>query len=450
MSAFPWIQALRSELVQLPPGPLWVGFSGGLDSSVLLHLLAHLPEARARNLAALHIHHGLQAPADAWLTHCAATAEQWQVPFRACRVHIQADDIREDGLEAAARHARYAAFTAELPEAGLLALAHHRDDQIETLMLRLLHGAGNEGLAGMRGLRRLAGNGQKRLWRPLLEVPRSELERYAVQHGLRVIHDPTNADTRHARNRVRHQLLPALRAVFPMTDERLAASARRLREEAEAIEYMAQERLAAHLSPQRHLSCEALRNIPAALARRVLGAWLDVLGLPRPPAGIWDRVRPELVDCRADASPVLAWRGARLRRHREWLHADSGSERDPDLRHGIEPREPSGHWQLQWDGLAPLRLPAGLGRLQFEPALREPMDFLVRPRRGGEHLRIRGRRRPLKKLLQESGLPPWERGRLPLLLDAEGHVLCVAARWHSDAFEQWQRQQDTRLTLQPD
>ena len=453
MEAPPWLSALRDELALLPPGTLWLGFSGGLDSSVLLHLLANLPEARARGLAALHIHHGLQSHADTWLAHCAATAAQWQVPFHACRVQVDADDIRENGLEAAARHARHAAFAAQLPTPGLLALAHHRDDQIETLMLRLLHGAGNEGLAGMRRLRPLAGDAQRLLWRPLLDVPRSALERYAQQHDLEVIHDPANAEPQHARNRLRHQVLPALRAAFPDADLRIAASARRLREEADALEQIARDHLAAHLSPERQLSCAALRGIPPALARRVLGAWLDALGLPRPPAGIWARVLPELVDCRADATPILAWRGAHLRRHRNWLYAD-------DSRHDSGAHDAStapagqvghaGHWQLHWDGTAALRLPAGLGRLQFEPALREPMDFIVRPRRGGEHLRIRGHQRTLKKLLQESGLPPWQRARLPLLFDSADQLLSVAARWHSDAFARWQLQHGTRIMLYPD
>lgn len=412
---------LAQALETLPAGELWVGFSGGLDSSVLLHALAAIPMARARSLTALHVCHGLQPEAATWAEHADRFAATLVLPFR--RVDVVVSGIAEEGVEAAARRARYTAFAQHLPSPGNLALAHHRDDQVETVLLRLLHGAGHEGLAGMRTLRTLGRNDARLLWRPLLDRPRAELENYAHEHGLEYIEDPANVHPAFVRNRLRHDVLPTLRAAFPDADARIIAAARRLREEADALDGIAADLLEEHLDAAEHsLACAALRSLPSALARRLIGAWLDRLGLPRPPPGIWARILPELVDARPGAEPILAWHGARLRRHRDRLHADDDA---PD---------PVPDWSLHWDGTTPLALPGGLGTLAFTPPLTAPEAFVVRPRRGGEVLLLRGHRRPVKKLLQEAGIAPWQRARLPLLFDATGALLSVAGRWNSDPF----------------
>ena len=425
---------LAQALETLPAGELWVGFSGGLDSSVLLHALATIPMARERGLSALHVCHGLQPQAAAWAEHAGHFAATLGLPFR--RVDVVVSSIAEEGVEAAARRARYAAFAQYVPSPGNLALAHHRDDQVETVLLRLLHGAGHEGLAGMRALRTLGRNDARLLWRPLLDRPRAELENYAHEHGLQCIDDPANVHPAFARNRLRHGVLPTLRAAFPDADARIIAAARRLREEADALDVIAADLLEEHLDAAEHsLACAALRTLPPALTRRLIGAWLDRLGLPRPPPGIWARILPELIDARPDAEPVLAWHGARLRRHRDCLHADDHAP------------EPATDWSLHWDGTTPLALPGALGALAFAPPLVEPEAFVVRPRRGGEVLFLRGHRRPVKKLLQEAGIAPWQRTRLPLLFDATGALLSIAGRWNSDAFQASLQAAHSRLRL---
>ena len=425
---------LAQALETLPAGALWVGFSGGVDSSVLLHALAAIPLARERGLTVLHVCHGLQPEAAAWAEHAGRFAAALGLPFR--RVDVVVSGIAEEGVEAAARRARYAAFAQHLPSPGNLALAHHRDDQVETLLLRLLHGAGHEGLAAMRVLRSLGRNDVRRLWRPLLDRPRAELERYAHDHDLDCIDDPSNLQPVFARNRLRHEVLPTLRAMFPDADARIAASARRLREEADALDLVAINLLDEQLDATEHsLACAAFRTLPPALARRLIGAWIDRLGLPRPPPGIWPRILPELIDARPDAEPVLAWRGARLRRHRDALHAD---ENAPD---------PVPDWSLPWDGTTPLVLPNRLGTLIFTPPLADPATFVVRLRRGGEMLFLRGHRRRVKTLLQEAGVAPWQRAQLPLLFDATGTLLSIAGRWNSDTFQASLQATHSRLRL---
>ena len=427
------LNALSERLAALPPGALWVGFSGGMDSTVLLHRLASLPAARERGLVALHVCHGLHADADAWARRCEAFAASLDVPFQ--RIDVKVSGIENEGLEAAARRARHAAFAQCLPAPGVLALAHHRDDQVETLLLRLLHGAGHEGLAGMRALRPLRRDETTRwLWRPLLDVPRTMLAEHAREQALDFIHDPSNDDPRHLRNRLRHGVLPVLEAAFPQADARIAAAAQRLREEADALDALAFDLLGQHRDPaDGSLACLPLRTSPPALARRLAGAWLDASGLPRPPAGIWTRLLPDLVNVRQDATPVLAWRGVRLRRYRDRLFADAGIP------------EPRKDWLLEWDGTVPLALPDGSGRLAFEPALPTPLHFCVRPRQGGEILHFHGHHRAVKKLLQDAGLPPWQRDALPLLFDAHGRLLSIAARWNDDGFTEQIARSGTRL-----
>lgn len=432
MSAFEHTLALR--LAALPAGNLWVGFSGGLDSTVLLHALAHIPAARARGLTALHVDHDSSALSAQWVAHCREAAARLGVAFATRRPVIEGIDAL--GLEAAWRHARHAVFSELLPSPGVLALAHHRDDQVETLLLRLLHGAGSEGLAGMRALRPLrSGESVRWLWRPLLDIPRAVLEAYARDRGLSFVDDPANADPRHARTRLRAAVLPALRSAFSDADARIADAAARLRAESDALDDAARALLDEALDTRdASLACAPLRAAPAATLRRGVGRWLDDLGLPRPPPGVWSTVRDELIDARPDAAPELRWRGARVRRHRDRLHADPGNDQ----------RVPEA---VAWQGTAPL---AWAGQtLAFDPPLREPHAFVVRPRVGGETILQRGHHRSVKKLLHACGLPGWERARLPLVFDDAGALCAVGAGWLSDDFAHWAQARGVRLCLSP-
>ena len=210
---------LAAALQDAPPGAICIGYSGGVDSTVLLHALA----AGGREVRALHIDHGLQPASSGWAEHCRAFCGALGVGITVLRVQV--DRIAALGTEGAARAARHAAFAAELRAGETLALAHHRDDQAETMLLRLLHGAGTEGLAGMRRLRPFA---RGRMWRPWLGVAREELVSYARRHALAWVEDPSNASPQHAaRNHLRHVVIPALQARWPDAARRIAASAAR-------------------------------------------------------------------------------------------------------------------------------------------------------------------------------------------------------------------------------
>jgi len=430
-----WLQRLAERIDSRPPGPLAVGYSGGLDSTVLLHALTGIDAARRRGLRAIHIDHGLQTDSGRWAEHCRTQADALGIEFQACRVAV--DRQRGLGLEGAARLARYTAFATALRAGETLLLAQHRDDQAETILLRLLRAAGGAALAGMREERAL---GQGRLWRPLLDVPRAALAAYAQAHRLAWIDDPSNQDPRHARNFLRHEILPRLRARWPQAEASFATSARLLAEDAALIARQAASALAQiqGLDPAT-LSIPRLLQQPPPLRAHVVRLWLAGLGLAPPPASLLERLAAELITARGDGTPLLAWSGQALRRYREQLYAGR-----------LDPPWPES-WETTWDGSAPLPLPDG-AVLVFSAVPQDLPRLRVRARRGGETLASQGRPRvPLKALLQENGVPPWERARMPLLLSEDGRLLAAGDLFFADEFDRWLRERGIGLRWrQPD
>jgi len=424
----------RSVLtLPLPPasGPLRVGFSGGLDSTVLLHRLAHDPAFRAAGLRAIHVHHGLQPGADDWAVHCEDVCARWGVDLDSVRVTVARDSGR--GLEAAAREARHAAFAARLPPGGVMALAHHRDDQAETVLLRALRASGPDGLAGMASARRF---GDGWLWRPLLALPRSALQAYAEAHGLRWIDDPSNDEDGADRNFVRNRILPLLRTRWPQAGAALADVAGLQGETVALLETDDAVALAdARTLDPAVLRVDRLQPLPPARRGRVLRRWILELGLaplPRQGSAWCDATLARAAD---DRTPVFDWGRHRLQRWRDLLHAGP-----------IRPPLPD-DLVLDWNGAAPLALPDG-DRLQFDGPLDDTMRWRVQARRGGERIALPGRTHShaLRHVLQDLGVPPWIRARLPLLSDTSGRLLAVGDLAFDRDFDAWLRAGGRRLT----
>ena len=412
------------------PGPICVGFSGGLDSTVLLHRLAHDGAFRARGVRAIHVHHGLQPGADAWAAHCATVCADWGIDLDSVRVTVARDAGR--GLEAAAREARHAAFAAHLPPGGVIALAHHRDDQAETVLLRALRASGPDGLAGMAGARRFGGGW---LWRPLLALPRSTLLAYAEAHGLRWIDDPSNDTDGADRNFVRNRILPLLRTRWPQAGAALADVAALQAESVALLDVDDACALAdARTLDPAVLRIDRLQPLPSARRGRVLRRWILERGLtplPRQGAAWCDATLDRDAD---DRTPIFDWAGTRLQRWRDLLHA---APIRPPLPAGID---------VAWTGTAPLALPDGdTLRLDGPPA--EARPWRVRARRGGERIALPGRMQShaLRHVLQALGVPPWVRARLPLLCDGAGRVLAVGDLAFDRDFDTWLRDGGRRL-----
>ncbi|MGG5239782.1 tRNA lysidine(34) synthetase TilS [Pseudomonas lurida] len=418
---------LLKKLAPWRNAPAWhIAFSGGLDSTVLLHLLASLANTETLPpLSAVHVHHGLQAAADAWPAHCQSICDNLGVPLSVKRVQVQPGA----SLERAAREARYRAF-AEVTGAGEVVLTgQHRDDQAETLLFRLLRGAGVRGLAAMPAQRPLAGG---YLVRPLLDVSREALEVYAHEHQLKWIEDPSNADSRFSRNYLRHRVLPALTERWPQAVTGLARTAEHLGEAQGLLDELAlldlQAASKASAFPWLGLPSLALAplcELSDARQRNALRHWLAPL-TRLPDSDHWAGWH-SLRDAKGDAQPL--WRLADGELHRcgqriWWLPSTRSEFSDATV-----------SWP---DPQNPLELP-GNGQLTLTGEAPEG-PLKVRYRQGGEILEVPGRgRRDLKRLLNESGLPGFVRGRLPLLYQGEQllGVPSLAGLWPAPS-DDWQ------------
>jgi len=412
--------------------PLVIGFSGGLDSSVLLHRLAHEPTLRTRDLFAVHIHHGLHPDADAWQQHCVETCAQWQIALKCIQVNILRNS--KDGLEAAAREARFAAFAQTMPAGGILVLAHHLDDQAETVLLRALRGSGVDGLSAMRPWRVFADGW---LWRPLLALPRTHLQDYARAHGLRWIEDPSNTESRFDRNYLRHEVMSRLSARWPHAAANLARVAELQAQAQDLLDANDQAQLpTCQTGSPDTLSVSRLLRFPPHRRARLLRAWVTNLGLPPLPGHAITHIETDLLSPTPGAHAQFRWRHAALTRWRDLLHA--GSMRAP-----LPP-----DFTCLWHPHTPLILPGG-ERLQLTASTPMPADlcWCVHARHGGERIILPGRTHShsLKHVLQQRAIPPWVRPRLPLISSLEGELLAAGDLIYSAAFLQWLHTHKARL-----
>ncbi|MGE6791660.1 tRNA lysidine(34) synthetase TilS [Pseudomonas guineae] len=404
---------LLESLAPWRNAPAWhIALSGGLDSTVLLHLLAGLAQREALPpLSAIHIHHGLQAAADVWPAHCRELCVQLSVPLRVEYVQVAPGA----SLERAARDARYAALAARLAPGDVVLTAQHRDDQAETLLFRLLRGAGVQGLSAMPVSR---GLGVGRLVRPLLNCSRAELLTYAHEQQLSWVEDPSNADVRFSRNYLRRQVLPPLLKRWPQALVSLSRSAAHLSEAGQLLDELAQQDVdAAHVSAEfawlqlPSLALPALRDLSEARQRNALRYWLRPL-TAMPDSEHWAGWQA-LRDAAVDAAPVWKLAAGELRRSDERLWWLAGDWLRLPVLPSIKVQDDEcvvlpGNGRVRIDG----RLPAGNWQLDY--------------RRAGEQLLMPGRgHRDLKRLFNELRVPVFVRDRLPLMR-LDGRVVAVA------------------------
>lgn len=388
-----------------PAGRIRVGLSGGLDSTVLLHLLAGLRGQFHFDLTATHVRHGLVPGSAEWGDVCCALCEQLDVPFA---VHdVTVDRAHPGGLEAAARDARRAVLLED--GADWLALAHHRDDQAETVLFRALRGAGVRGAGGMRAI--VPGGGKPGLWRPLLDVPRSALMAHATAHDLSWIDDPSNADSHFSRNFLRNDILPAVSARFPGAVAGLARLGRLAAEASDLLDELADADLAAlAMQGSTHYRHTGALGLASPRLRNVLRRVLASAGEAMPDEDALCEVERQF---RADAAPAglrLPVGASALCIYRDewWLEAFS-SLPVPDAIGWV------GEATLDWAGGA-VRFRPGTGQ-GLAASMLAGMPCVLRRRGGGERMRLHpsGPSRSLKNLLQEAGVPGWLRDELPLL-----------------------------------
>jgi tRNA(Ile)-lysidine synthase len=426
-------QQLQAVQHELQPPRLVVAYSGGLDSRVLLELTLRLRAELGFSLAVLHVNHGLSPQADAWQQHCQTVAAAAGVTFMARSVQLQPGG----SVELRAREARYAVFQEQLGQNEVLLQAHHQNDQAETILFRLLRGHGVEGLSGIPSRRPL---GQGVILRPLLDVSRAQLETLARQWQLSWVEDGSNQCLDHDRNYLRQVILPQLTERFPAVVERIGQTGKWMLQAQQVIADWTDSQLALHSCHDgvASLQLHALASLAVDRQLLLLRAWLQRYHLTPGEQWLQDLHRQFFLSA-ADACPVAELGGRQLRLYRGVLYLlDAGDEAsgnpciDPSGSSSGSPCvDPTGSSSdnpcgappvdLPWSGEEPLTLPDG--RVIALPAGFSPAEgpFRVAFRQGGEKLvdRRSGRHRDLKKVFQELGVPPWQRGRIPLLFRSD-------------------------------
>jgi tRNA(Ile)-lysidine synthase len=414
-----------------PAARVAIALSGGVDSMVLLDATVACAARQPLALSAIHVNHGLSPNAERWAQFCAAQCARRGVPLATHRLRLERR--RGESLEAVARAARYACLTAADVDA--VALAHHADDQAETLLLQLLRGAGVQGLGAMAPYR----PGRPALLRPLLGLTRAALAAYATARGLAWIDDESNADRRHARNYLRHAVAPLLAARFPGYPATLVRAARHQAEAAALADALA--RVDAGGDAVETLDRDRLAALAPARARNLLRFFLHGRGL-RPPseAGLAEMLR-QLEHAAPDARTRIAHDGAEIGCHRGRIMVHA-------------PRAAT--FVRAWEGEAELWLPGG--RLLFERARGAGLaaaklaqaPVTLRSRCGGERIRLAANRpaRAVKKLLQEAHMPPWERDALPLVWSGD-ELVAVPGIGIALAYQAAPDEAGWRLSWQP-
>lgn len=413
-------QAFERALEAIPArvlhGGLAVAYSGGLDSSVLLHLAADWARRHERPLHALHVHHGLSPNADRWAQHCQQVCATLSIPCQLLRVQVNAAGL---GLEQAARQARYAALYAACERQGVSALlcAHHQDDQAETVLLNLLRGSGVAGLGGMHELA-VRGAGGTHLLRPLLDQPRAQLEAYARAQGLSWVEDESNQALHLRRNLVRHVLLPAIEAQYPDTAAVLARSASHLRESQALLEQLADIDLQTVARAQgAALDVAALSALPVARINNLLRHWLARQGVQAPSTAQLEQLLSQMLEAGPDRQPQCRFGPVTVLRDGATIRLGA-----------TLPPAPTQEIVLDWQGQTRLPVPAWHGTLVVTPSASDGLPgtlladgLRLACRRGGERLceHLQRPSRSLKNLYQEHRVAPWTRAYLPLVYAGE-------------------------------
>jgi tRNA(Ile)-lysidine synthase len=414
-----------------PGASILLALSGGVDSVVLLDVLSRLARELRFSLRAVHVHHGISPNADRWSKFCATLCASKGIPFALERVDISS--YRDLGVEGAARQARYEALSRH--EADFVALAQHRDDQVETVLLQLARGAGARGLGGMAPMRSMTASSAK-LVRPFLGVSRLEIEAHALAAGLQWVEDESNVSHVMRRNFLRSRVIPELEGAFPEVRAAMVRSARHLAEAGLLLDELADEDLAS-IAVDDALDVRQLVTLRWARARNALRRWCAVRLAPWPGSARLAEILRQAGTANPDAVLEVRVRGWAFRRYRGLLFLDRLL---PDVQ---------GDFVETWHGERSLPLlPLG-GVLQFRPetgrgvsAARLRLEKVsVRLRTGGERIRLHphGRRRTLKNLFQEKGVKPWLRTTLPLVYCGDTLVAVPyvgeAADWRAEPEE---------------
>lgn len=404
---------------------IYIAYSGGMDSHVLLHLCSSIPKIRPQ-LSAVYINHGLQVEAGDWAEHCAAAASALNIAFQT--INVQVVCKTGNSLEEAARIARYQALQALLQTGDVLLVAQHQDDQLETVLLQLFRGCGLPGLSAMPASCQL---GKGTLLRPLLGSTRECIEKYARQHDLQWVEDASNQDNAFNRNFLRNAVIPLLKQRWPALQKTVARSAGHCAQAQLLIDGIVSDIFSSVYAPaERALKISALLQLDRYQQCLVVRKWFAENGLRMPSENILEKIFSNVIAAKADREPCIQVQNHQVRRYKNKLYLTSG-------------RVASASKQIfPWpEAMKQMYLPDN-GSLRIVPCADgiavdswQKAAVTVRYRRGGESIRLPGRtgRQRLKKLFQETAVPSWQRAVIPLIFLDE-KLAAVADLWVSTEF----------------
>lgn len=429
-------QRLIAEMTPEQPGVVALqqcvlALSGGLDSRVLLHLLARFKQEHPHfDYVAVHVHHGLSHNADTWLEQCQTWSSLEGIEFVAEKVQLALGP--RISIEQAAREARYQALKKHITSRSLLLTAHHQGDQLETFLLALKRGSGPKGLSSMA--RKMAfGDGQ--LLRPLLDISREEMQEYAHQHQLSWVEDESNQDTRFERNFIRHDIAPLLKQRWPNIEKAVTRSAALCAQQEALLKELLYERYQQMLSPEGALDIQLLKLQSEAARGAILRLWLQEQGFPMPSEKQLAHIWQDVALAQPDAAPIFCYGQTEIGRHQHqlWVFAK---------------RSDHSELALQWEITQPLLLPNNLGTLylisveswsdfKLQTLAAKSVQTLSLPPNTQQltvtfsatgihaHPENRAHGRALKKLLPEWSVPTWQRNQIPFLVAGNELVAAV-------------------------
>jgi tRNA(Ile)-lysidine synthase len=415
---------IHTALAQSPPAAqIYIGYSGGVDSHVLLHLCASINALRPK-ITAIYVHHGLQPEADDWAKHCQQTAQTLGVGFKVLRVNAHPN--KGESPEEAARNARYTALKTVLAKDDVLLITQHREDQLETVLLQLFRGSGLRGLSGMPA-RKVFGAGF--LLRPLLAIAKQAIDNYAQNYLLTWIEDASNQCNAYDRNFLRNDIVPLLKQRWPALDKTVARTAGHCAEAENLLDKVARQLMSNVIGTQFNLLIISRLLSHSDLEQRIIiRHWLHRLGFKMPAVAMIERLQSEILIARNDAAPTITTQQYSLRRYQDNLYC---------LRHGTATLL-TGQWPHEQPSIAitdQRRLICIASSCDLSKERWQHAQIEIRGRQGGEKIRLPYRlgHHNLKKLFQEAFIPPWERALIPLI-SLDNQLAAVGGYWISAEF----------------
>ena len=417
--------SIESALTQYHNPPhIYIGYSGGIDSHVLLHLCASMAHLKEK-ITAVYVHHGLQLEADAWAEHCKKTATDLGVDFKVIRVDAIAG--QGESPEEVARNARYTALRTLIETDDLLLVAQHREDQLETVLLQLFRGSGLSGLSAMPAFMNF---GKGVLLRPLLDTPKIAVEDYAKLHTLSWIEDPSNQSNNFNRNFLRNAIVPLLKQRWPACDKTVARSAGHCAEAQLLLSEQAKKVFLPIFNVlDETLSISQLIAYSLTQQRLVIREWFQMLNLKMPSQAFIERIQSDVISARPDSDPLLSGKGYCIRRYRDKLYClkVAGAEK---IVASIWPKMQTLFSFSAGQALYFMPSSAGICYDKWQKS-----TVVVKARSGGEKISLPGRKghHDLKQLFQEASVAPWERAGIPLIY-LDDKLAVVGDLWISADF----------------